>query len=183
MLNRRSFLRGTVLVAGATVTSKLVGCGDEAAAEGAADTAAGSDLGTGGDDTESGDAAQTGDVPQQPGPAVDGAAWFPQSIASGDPRPDGLILWARAVDPKDATRELAVSVQVATDDAFTEIVTLSGKAAAVLLATAEADHCLKVRLEGLTPGATYYYRFVVENAADARYASRTGRTRTARHGQ
>src|SRR5258707_446184 len=31
-------------------------------------------------------------------PVVDGQGYFPQSLASGDPRPDRLILWTRAVD-------------------------------------------------------------------------------------
>ena len=38
-------------------------------------------------------------------PLEEGEAYFPQSVASGDPRPDAVILWTRVDDP-DAAGDL-----------------------------------------------------------------------------
>ena len=59
-------------------------------------------------------------------------AFFPQSVASGDPRPDSVVLWARAVDeehPGDTTLTLEVSM----DDTFSQLVLKQGPAFAQLL--------------------------------------------------
>jgi alkaline phosphatase D len=96
---------------------------------------------------------------------------FPYSVASGDPRADGVVLWTN-VDG-DVTVD-ALRVEVATDDGFTNIVvTRDG------LAADEAfDHCVKVRVDGLEPSTTYYYRFVATvDSGDV--MSSVGRTRTA----
>jgi len=37
---------------------------------------------------------------------TDGAAFFPQAVASGDPKPDGIILWGRIDDPAAAAGDL-----------------------------------------------------------------------------
>lgn len=92
---------------------------------------------------------------------------FPQSVASGDPRADSIVLWTRVVATGDAT----VRLVVATDEGFGSLVPLS---ADTLTATAEHDHCVRVKVDGLAAGATYYYRFESEGTR-----SRTGRFRTA----
>jgi alkaline phosphatase D len=95
---------------------------------------------------------------------------FPQSVASGDPRPDSIVLWTRAV-PEDATRELPVTLEVGTDAELSSRLELD---VAELVARPAHDHCLRVKVTGLSPGTTYHYRFVAEGTA-----SRVGRFRTA----
>lgn len=37
-------------------------------------------------------------TPPAPAPYGDGKIFFPQSVASGDPKPDSVVLWTRARD-------------------------------------------------------------------------------------
>ncbi|HTU59741.1 MAG TPA: PhoD-like phosphatase N-terminal domain-containing protein, partial [Polyangiales bacterium] len=102
------------------------------------------------------------------------SAFFPQSVASGDPRPGSVVLWTRVLDPARAGEDLEISLEVAKDAQFHELVTVNGAGSLRIVAAAGADGCVKVRLTELEPGTTYYYRFVY-----ADIASRVGRTRTA----
>lgn len=98
-------------------------------------------------------------------------ARFPQGVASGDPRPDAVVLWTRV---GGVTGGGSVRLDVSTDSGFA-----SRLVAEAFPVRDEHDHCLKVRVLGLQPGTTYFYRFVlIENGAQL--ASATGRTRTAR---
>ena len=92
---------------------------------------------------------------------------FPQSIASGDPRADSIVLWTRVQAEGDAT----VRLEVATDEGFASPVALSED---MLSAPADHDHCVRVKVAGLAAGTTYHYRFTHEGTR-----SRTGRFRTA----
>lgn len=92
---------------------------------------------------------------------------FPQGIASGDPRPDGVVLWTR-VEPSSATARESVRWIVATDPAFSKIVDQGSSDA-----TPETDHTVRVRLQGLSPATTYYYRFHARGVD-----SELGRTKT-----
>jgi alkaline phosphatase D len=65
-------------------------------------------------------------VAAPPRETVDGAAFFPQGIASGDPRSTSVILWARVDDP-EVKGDLVLELQVARDEAFEDLVTLDGK--------------------------------------------------------
>ena len=96
---------------------------------------------------------------------------FPQSVASGDPRPDRVLLWTRAPDETGA--DVSLRLQVADDAQFLQL-----RVERELLARAEADHCLRVRVRELQPGRCYYYRFLRRDGEDW-VASPTGRTRTA----
>ena len=104
-------------------------------------------------------------------PAAAGAGvTYPQGVASGDPRPDSVVLWTRVEDPEAAPdTDLAVTVEVATDPAFAGVVW-----SRTVTAEASHDRCVKVRVEGLAPDTVYWYRF----RCGAK-TSRTGRTRTA----
>ncbi len=77
---------------------------------------------------------------------------FPQSVASGDPRPYRVLLWTRA---PAADASVTVRLQVADDAQFTRL-----RVERELSALAEHDHCLRVRVEGLQPGQRYHYRFM-----------------------
>jgi alkaline phosphatase D len=89
---------------------------------------------------------------------------FPLGVASGDPRPDSVLLWTR----REAVAPL--TVEVAEDEAFTRVV-----ATATVLPKPENDWTVRVLAAGLAPRTTYWYRF-----SDAKgQGSRIGRTRTA----
>jgi alkaline phosphatase D len=102
-------------------------------------------------------------------------AAFQHGVASGDPLPDGILLWTR-VTPTDEARPgsglgpvVEVNWQVATDAKFSTVVR-SG----MVETGPDRDHTVKVDVTRLKPATTYYYRF--------RYGQTTspvGRTRTA----
>jgi len=102
---------------------------------------------------------------------------FTLGVASGDPWPDGFVLWTRlAVDPLAddglggmPNRAYAVQWQVATDERFHRIVR-SG----VAVARPEHAHSVHVTIDGLSPSREYWYRFRSEG-----HVSGTGRALTA----
>jgi alkaline phosphatase D len=107
----------------------------------------------------------------------DGPVYFPQSVASGDPRPGSVILWTRVVDPDQQGMDLEVALEVALDQGFTQLVPLDGKERLTLRAEAAYDNCVKARIQG-GPATTYYYRFIYVKDGQP-VLSRVGRTRTA----
>ena len=100
--------------------------------------------------------------------------YFPQSLASGDPKAASVVLWTRVEDAA-ATGDLSLRLQVATDGSFDNLT--SDQSA--LKATAAHHGTLKVKVVGLSAATTYYYRFIYTSAGGATVASRTGRTKTA----
>ncbi len=104
--------------------------------------------------------------------AVDAdSARFAHGVASGDPLPDGVILWTRVTSDAGGA-PVDVEWEVAEDPAMTKRV--SG---GVARADDSRDFTVKVDVRGLQPGTTYYYRFKALGAA-----SKVGRTRTAPSG-
>ena len=103
-------------------------------------------------------------------PTGEGPVRFDEGVASGDPMPDAVVLWTRAVDPAmpDAAQELVL--QVSTDADFSRLIVERP-----VTAQAQADHTVRVFVDGLEPDRFYYYRFL----AEAGGLSRAGRTRTA----
>lgn len=123
-----------------------------------------------------GDGDPLGSAKDPEGPA--GSPYFPQSIASGDPRPNSVVLWTRVVDEEMPGVDLRVVLEVSLDESFAELVPLGGEPSLALAARAGSDGALKVRLESLEPGTTYFYRFTYERGGE-RFTSRIGRTKTA----
>ena len=116
---------------------------------------------------------------EEPARKLDATLVFPQSLASGDPRPQSVVLWTRVIDAQEKPeKDLPLSLEVALDAAFTMLVMLDGAASRTLTAAAEFDHCVKTRVDNLTPGTLYYYRFSYENGG-GKAVTRTGRTKTA----
>ncbi len=101
------------------------------------------------------------------------SANFPQSVASGDPRPHSVVLWTRVVDSGRGDADLPVTLTLATDEDLTHDVLQAS-----LMARSEHDHCIKTRLSELLPDTTYYFRFEYD-AGGQQLVSRTGRTHTA----
>lgn len=106
-------------------------------------------------------------------PSDDTAKHFPQSVASGDPRPDSVVLWVRAVDPDKAGDNMPVKLEVSTSQDFSSTVVNES-----FTALAANDHALKVKVTGLSPRTTYYYRFTVD-VNGKKVSTVAGRTRTA----
>ena len=90
---------------------------------------------------------------------VAGDVFFPQSVASGDPKADSVILWTRVVDAT-TSGDLSLTLEVARDAGFTKLVKLDGKASLKVSALAKFDGCIKVRVENLESAKDYHYRFL-----------------------
>ncbi|MFF4155532.1 alkaline phosphatase D family protein [Streptomyces sp. NPDC001678] len=109
------------------------------------------------------------DPPGPPRPA------FLHGVASGDPLPDGILLWTRVTPVPDAVPgsglgpDVDIAWQVAEDAGFTKVV-----ARGTVTATAAHDHTVKADVRGLRPATAYFYRFTAGDTA-----SPTARTRTA----
>jgi alkaline phosphatase D len=98
---------------------------------------------------------------------------FTLGVASGDPSPDGVVLWTRlAPDPTNGGGMPPVPVEVnweiARDERFSNVVQ-RGRTSAL----PEWSHSVHVELAGLEPDRWYWYRF---RAGDE--PSPIGRTRT-----
>lgn len=96
-------------------------------------------------------------------------AHFPQSVASGDPRPDRVLLWTRL-----AAAATQLRLQVAEDPGFARL-----RVDRMLQPPPDSDGCLKVRVENLQPATVYHYRFLLDEGHGGQVSSPIGRTRTA----
>ena len=104
-------------------------------------------------------------------PPALGTTPFVLGVASGDPTPDGVVLWTRLLfsEPGHALMAHTVRWEVAHDERFARIVQ-KGEATAL----PALGHSVHVELRGLAPDRWYHYRFMLGGAA-----STTARTRTA----
>ena len=102
---------------------------------------------------------------------------FQLGVASGEPTPGGVVLWTRlAMNPVALDglggmpdRPVPVQWQLAKDENFRHVVRRG-----VEVARTDAAHSVHVELDGLQPGAEYFYRFKAEGEL-----SPVGRTLTA----
>jgi alkaline phosphatase D len=94
---------------------------------------------------------------------------YPQGVASGDPRPESVLLWTRR-PPAQGSAATTLTVEVADDQSFRRVV-----ATAKASLTADNDWTCRTLAAGLEPGRVYWYRFTDEHG----YGSRVGRTITA----
>ncbi|MDT0480776.1 alkaline phosphatase D family protein [Streptomyces doebereineriae] len=110
-----------------------------------------------------------------PARAADEAPAFLHGVASGDPLPDGILLWTRVTPTSEAVPgsglgpDTEVGWVVARDKAFTTVV-----AKGSVTATAASDHTVKADVRGLTPATDYWFRFSAGGTK-----SPAARTRTA----
>ncbi|MFF9271566.1 alkaline phosphatase D family protein [Streptomyces rochei] len=95
-----------------------------------------------------------------PAGAVGAAPAFLHGVASGDPLPDGVLLWTRVTPVPEAVPgsgtgpDTEVNWVVATDRDFTNVV-----AKGSVTATAASDHTVKADVRGLAPATDYWFRF------------------------
>ena len=100
---------------------------------------------------------------------------FTLGVASGDPRPDSVVLWTRlAVRPYEPdsglpAAPLPVDWEIAEDEHFRRVVRRG-----TAVAHPEFHHAVHLEPDGLAPGRDYWYRF-----RSGRFVSPVGHTRTA----
>jgi alkaline phosphatase D len=99
---------------------------------------------------------------------------FSLGVASGEPAPDGVVIWTRLAPEPLAGGGMPpefvnVRWQVATDEAMTEVVAKGNVAA-----TPQLAHAVHVEVKGLEPDRWYFYQF-----KSGRETSPVGRTKTA----
>lgn len=102
------------------------------------------------------------------------AGLFRLGVASGDPLPDGIVLWTRlAPDPLHGggmpARAVPVQWEISEDSRFA-----TGVRRGTAQARPEYGHSVHVDVRGLRPGRAYWYRFRAGGQISPR-----GRTRTA----
>lgn len=121
--------------------------------------------------------AWTGVGPAQAGGRrVWGPDWqthpFALGVASGQPRPDSVVLWTRLLfaeaDAAWQAQAQTVQCEVFADEALRQPVRQWQ-----VQTDARRGHSVHILAQGLQPGRTYWYRFVCGNAS-----SPVGRTRT-----
>ncbi|MFF4389696.1 alkaline phosphatase D family protein [Streptomyces sp. NPDC001552] len=99
---------------------------------------------------------------------------FLHGVASGDPLPDGVLLWTRVTPTPEAVPgsglgpATQVNWEVAADKDFSRIV-----GSGTVTASAATDHTVKVDVRGLQPQTPYWYRFTAGGTS-----SPVGRTLT-----
>jgi alkaline phosphatase D len=98
---------------------------------------------------------------------------FQLGVASGEPRPDGFVLWTRlAPDPlapeSGLDGDILIRCEIAEDPAMQRIVRNE-------LAIAEAGfaHSVHLELDGLDPDRPYWYRFMTDDAVSPVGCART----------
>jgi alkaline phosphatase D len=100
---------------------------------------------------------------------------FEHGVASGDPLPQGVVIWTRIStetapeEPPETDDPLSVWWEVALDEAFERRV-----AQGTLRTSPDRDFTVKVDVDGLVWGRSYFYRFFAQGRQ-----SPVGRTRLA----
>lgn len=119
-------------------------------------------------------------------PQATGSNWqFPQSIASGDPKADSILLWTRVVPAgltatQSGSTSVSIRLVVTTEDLSSELSTSNDISSATLVANvlvpsyADFDNTVRHKLTGLQPGKVYYYQFIAGEVQ-----SKVGRFKTA----
>lgn len=102
--------------------------------------------------------------------AIEDRSVFLQSVMSGDPTPESVILWTRY---NSTETQVQLKLEVSVDAQFKNLI-----ATEMLTASADFDHCVKVRIVNLQPNTYYYYRFLHHRNGEI-LSSPVGRTKTA----
>src|SRR5690606_21080582 len=167
-ITRRELLRRAGLLGAASLIPTFSACTPPGSEDGETGETGETDGTDGTDETgDEGDGLPEYSWDGDPGPET----IFSHGVASGDPLTDSVILWTRVSPAADESVELFF--EVAIDPGFEMRV-----AADWIPATdADRDYTVKIDIDGLEAGATYYYRFYAQGRV-----SPIGRTRTAPDG-
>ena len=96
-----------------------------------------------------------------------GLTGFTHNVASGEPGSDSMLLWTRYVSATGSPSKVRAEVSESRD--FAKIVS-GGQ----MVTGPWRDHTVKVTVDGLQPGRTYFYRFIAPDGT----ISPIGRTKT-----
>lgn len=108
-------------------------------------------------------------------PAPVPSGMFRHGVASGDPLPDGVLLWTRITPTADSEPGSGVGPEVEVTWEISKSADFKRTEARGKTPTGPArDHTVKTEVTGLQPGQTYWYRFRI-----GKQVSPVGRTRTA----
>ncbi len=168
-MKRREFLSGTL------ASILYVACGsDPESSNGPQAPGPGSSSGGPADLDASAPAADAAaqPPPQRTSDPTDSDRVFPQGLASGDPRPDRVLLWGRIEASGaglDASAPIELGFVIAKDEALTQIVSRGA-----VTALPGEDHTVRVVPTGLDSGTVYWYRF-----EQGTVTTRVARTKTA----
>ena len=91
---------------------------------------------------------------------------FPQGVASGDPRPNSVVIWTRI---KGSKQDVKVKYEVSSDKNFNKIIKEG-----YVKALSKWDNTIHLKINNLSPFTHYYFKFCKDNVC-----SETGRTLTA----
>lgn len=72
---------------------------------------------------------------------------FPQGVASGDPTPEGVVLWSRVESADGRRGPITLRAQVSRSRSFETVLVDRS-----LTVTEESDHTLRLLVDGLAPG-------------------------------
>lgn len=143
------------------------------------------------DNTDDGSIAPNPVRPDAPVPPAGGTFnfKFPQSVATGDPRPDSVVFWTRVIhdplgDTDNASVDVPLQLRVTEANNSTNLgtTTLTGTPIADVKVSAyvDFDGTVRHKMTGLSANKVYYYQFVVLDSTGAEIAkSKIGRTKTA----
>lgn len=95
---------------------------------------------------------------------------FYWGVASGDPTPDGVVIWTKVAGIPEPVIQTQ-TWELATDEAFTNIVSTG-----TVDALAMNDLTVRVEVDDLQPNTYFYYRFIDSESGQT---SQVGRTKTA----
>jgi alkaline phosphatase D len=99
--------------------------------------------------------------------ALLGLTGFTHNVASGEPGPDSMLLWTRYVSTSGEPSKIRVEVSETRD--FAKLVS-EGQ----MVTGRWRDHTVKITVDGLLDGRTYFYRFIAPDGT----ISPIGRTKT-----
>ena len=81
---------------------------------------------------------------------------YSHGVASGDPLQDKVIIWTR-ITPAESV-DIKVYWEVSEDAEFTSLIHQGH-----MITSPERDYTVKVDIQNLLPGRTYFYRFIANN--------------------
>ncbi|MDQ8701527.1 alkaline phosphatase D family protein [Streptomyces sp. LHD-70] len=100
--------------------------------------------------------------------AAENGPAFLHGVASGDPLPDGVLLWTRVTPTAEAVPgsgngpDTTVRWEISEDRNFSRLA-----ASGSVTARAASDHTVKADVRGLRPATDYYFRFTAGSAASS----------------
>ena len=98
---------------------------------------------------------------------------FPQGVASGDPQPEAVMLWTRAVPATGSGNDIRLLLQLSTDSNFATLLLQEE-----VHTNAGSDYTVRAYIDGLAPDTQYFYRFLGAERVDIAHRTHPHRARS-----